>query len=310
MTNDRVTISVPATTGNIGPSFDCLGAALTLYNSYFTFSLLEGSDSLVEITAEGEESNRVRTDSSNLVYQAFAKFYQAIQRPVPAVHINIRLRIPLTRGLGSSASAIVAGLVGANVLAGSPLTQVEVMQQAIAMEGFPDNAVPALVGGCRLAVLNRAGGWEICEISWHSDIAVIIAIPNFELPTAKARRVLPDQYSRADAVFNIARLGLLLRGLETGNSSWLSEALQDRIHQPYRYGLIPGYKSVQTAALNAGAYGLVISSAGPTLLALTATSKAEQVRSAIAIAWEQEGIAATAQVVQIDYLGAVVEAST
>lgn len=305
MTNTRFTISVPATTANIGPGFDCLGAALTLHNR-FTFSLAPNPDHPLVITATGEEADRVQTDASNLVYQAFVQFYQAIQQPVPAVEINIQLGVPLARGLGSSATAIVAGLVGANVLAGSPLTQQEVMQQAIAIEGHPDNVVPALLGGCRLAATNLDGAWEICQIPWHSDIAAVVAIPNFELSTAEARRVLPDRYSRADAIFNTAHLGLLIRGLETGEASWLRAALQDRIHQPYRYSLIAGYKAVQTAALEAGAYGLVISGAGPTLLALTAVSQAETVRAEIATAWATETVAATVQVLHIDHQGAVV----
>lgn len=309
MTNDSVTISVPATTANIGPGFDCLGAALTLHNR-FTFSLASKPDDPLVITAAGEEADRVPTDDTNLTYQAFVKFYQAIQRPVPAVQIAIQLGVPLARGLGSSATAIVAGLVGANVLAGSPLTQPEVMQQAIAIEGHPDNVVPALLGGCRLAATNLDGAWEICEIPWHTDVAVVVAIPNFELSTAEARRVLPDRYSRADAIFNAAHLGLLIRGLETGTASWLHAALQDRIHQPYRYSLIAGYKTVQTAALDAGAYGLVISGAGPTLLALTAAAQAETVREAIAAAWATENITATVQMLHIDHRGATVSSES
>ncbi len=302
-----VTISVPATTANLGPGFDCLGAALTLHNC-FTFSLATNDASPVVIIAKGEEADRVQTDASNLAYQSFVQLYQSIQQPVPAVQIDIQLGVPLARGLGSSATAIVAGLVGANVLAGSPLTQEEVMQQAIAIEGHPDNVVPALLGGCRLAATDLNGGWEICEIPWHTDIAAVVAIPNFELSTAEARRVLPDHYSRAEAIFNTAHLGLLVRGLETGKASWLRAALQDRIHQPYRYTLIAGYKAVQTAALDAGAYGLVISGAGPTLLALTAVSQAEAVRDAIATAWDAEAITATVQVLHIDHRGATVNA--
>lgn len=301
-----VTISVPATTANIGPGFDCLGAALTLYNR-FTFALATDDAPPVVIRAEGEEADRVQTDASNLVYQSFVQLYQTIQQPVPAVQIDIQLGVPLARGLGSSATAIVAGLVGANVLAGSPLTQQEVMQQAIAMEGHPDNVVPALLGGCRLAATTLNGDWEICEIPWHSDIAAVVAIPNFELSTAEARRVLPESYSRTDAIFNTAHLGLLVRGLETGEASWLQAALQDRIHQPYRYSLIAGYQAVQTAALDAGAYGLVISGAGPTLLALAATSQASRVRDAIATAWTHETITATVQVLHIDQQGATIE---
>jgi homoserine kinase len=306
MTSDRVTVSVPATTANIGPGFDCLGAALTLHNR-FTFSLAAHCDVPLVITATGAEADRVQTDTSNLVYQAFTKFYQVIQRPIPAIQIDIELGVPLARGLGSSATAIVAGLVGANVLAGSSLTQPEIMQQAIAIEGHPDNVVPALLGGCRLAATNLAGAWEICDIPWHSEIAVVVAIPDFELSTAAARRVLPDRYSRADAVFNTAHAGLLVRGLETGNGAWLQAALQDRIHQPYRYSLIAGYEAVQTAALAAGAYGLVISGAGPTLLALAPTAQAEAVQEAIASAWAREAITATVKRLQIDHQGAAVE---
>jgi homoserine kinase len=304
-----VTISVPATTANLGPGFDCLGAALTLHN-HFTFSLTTNDASPITITAVGEEADRVQTDTTNLAYQSFLQLYQTIQQPVPAVQIDIQLGVPLARGLGSSATAIVAGLVGANVLTGSLLTPEEVMQQAIAMEGHPDNVVPALLGGCRLAATNLDGGWEICEIPWHTDVAAVVAIPNFELSTAEARRVLPDRYSRADAIFNAAHLGLLVRGLETGEASWLRAALQDRIHQPYRYSLVAGYKSVQTAALEAGAYGLVISGAGPTLLALTAIAQAATVRAAIATAWASEGITATVQVLHIDHQGAAVSSES
>jgi homoserine kinase len=321
-----VTISVPATTANIGPGFDCLGAALSLYNR-FTFSHLSSqkrTDGVSEevanrtnnppaliITAHGEEADRVQTDASNLAYQAFCNLYQFLGQPIPAVQLEIELGVPLARGLGSSATAIVGGLVGANVLAGSPLSSQQVLELAVAMEGHPDNVVPALLGGCRLAAtkptLEIDSGWEICDIPWHPAVVPIVAIPNFELSTAEARRVLPTDYSRADAIFNTAHLGLLVRGLETGNGEWLRGALQDRIHQPYRQTLIPGYGAVQQAAIAAGAYGLVISGAGPTLLALAKGNRAESIRAEIAAAWANEGIAATVKVLQIDHQGARTE---
>ena len=300
-----VAIAVPATTANIGPGFDCLGAALSLYNS-FTFSLLDSSLEAVVITATGAEAARVSTDASNLAYQSFAKLYHQIGRSQPAVKIDIQLGVPLARGLGSSATAIAAGIMGANSLAGSPLSLEAVIKLAVEIEGHPDNVVPALMGGCRLAATGLNGEWQICEIPWHSSIAAIAAIPNFELSTAEARSVLPAMYSRADAIFNTAHLGLLLRGLETGNADWLQAALHDRIHQPYRQALIPGYEAVQQSALNAGAYGLVISGAGPTLLALAEVTQAEQIRTAIATAWKNHNIDAIVQVLQIDHQGAVV----
>jgi homoserine kinase len=286
-----------------------LGAALTVYNQ-FQFSQLSavteaGSEKWLQITVEGLEADRVKTDESNLAYQAFVKLYEHLGQAVPPVQIHIQLGVPLARGLGSSATAIVGGLVGANVLAGSPLSPTEVMQLAIAMEGHPDNVVPALIGGCRLAATNPEGKWEICDIPWHSDIVPVVAIPNFELSTAEARRVLPSDYSRADAIFNTAHLGLLVRALETGHEKWLRAALQDRIHQPYRQTLIPGYAAVQDTAIAAGAYGLVISGAGPTLLALTNRQQAANVEAAIANTWAEQGISPLVKALQIDLKGAV-----
>ncbi|NDJ16518.1 homoserine kinase [Myxacorys almedinensis] len=304
-----VTVTVPATTANIGPGFDCLGAALSLYNQ-FAFSLLADGEAL-QITVRGAEASRVSMDSSNLVYQAFCKLCDRIQTPVPSIHITIEMNVPLARGLGSSATAIVGGIVGANVLAGSPFTLDQLAELATELEGHPDNVVPALMGGCRLAASGYATNgadraWEICDLAWSSDVVPIVAIPDFELSTAAARKVLPADYSRADAIFNAAHLGLLLRGLETGNADWLRAALQDRIHQPYRQALIGGFKEVQKGAIAAGAYGLVISGAGPTLLALSHADQAESVRSAMATAWMGQGIGVQAKVLSLDLQGAIV----
>ncbi|MBD2040938.1 homoserine kinase [Microcoleus sp. FACHB-672] len=298
-----VTVSVPATTANLGPGFDCIGAALTLYNQ-FQFTRLDTTEPALKITVTGIEAERVKTDDSNLAYQAFVHLYQKLAQTPPAVHIEIVLGVPLARGLGSSATAIVGGLVGANQLAGAPLSEIEVMQLAIAMEGHPDNVVPALLGGCRLAATASDGGWEICEIPWHSNIVPVVAIPNFELSTAEARRVLPANYSRTDAIFNTAHLGLLLRGLETGTGSWLRAAMQDRIHQPYRQALIAGYEAVFAAALDVGAYGMVISGAGPTLLALVETQLGESVAAAMKAAWAHQGVSAEVMSVKLDTQGA------
>ncbi len=335
-----VTVTVPATTANLGPGFDCIGAALSLYNR-FQFSRLEPSATeKLKITVTGQEAAKVKTDDSNLAYQAFIKLYDRRSQSPPPVAIHIDMQVPLARGLGSSATAIIGGLVGANELAGKPLSQVEVMQLAIELEGHPDNVVPALLGGCRLAASNAppqpplskgglreefplreaaltesppqslggqgGGSWEICDIPWHPNIVPVVAIPDFELSTAEARKVLPADYSRADAIFNAAHLGLLVRALETGNENWLRCALQDKIHQPYRQSLIKGYEAVQQAALNAGAYGMVISGAGPTLLALTDVANAEAVEREMAAAWMEFGVKAEVRAIGLDTQGAQV----
>ncbi len=295
-----VTVTVPATTANLGPGFDCIGAALTLYNKV-KFTRLDEGELIIHVT--GKEAERVETDESNLLYQAFKKLYLYIEQTPPLVKIEIDLDVPLARGLGSSATAIVGGLVGANQLAGEPLSQLQVMELAIAMEGHPDNVVPALLGGCHLAATNAAD-WEICDVPWHEDIVPVLAIPDFELSTSEARRVLPTEFSRADAIFNTAHLGLLLRGLETGKKAWLTTALQDKLHQPYRQALIPGYDAVRDAAMVAGAYGVVISGAGPTLLALTDKASAPHVEEAMRAAWKTTGIIAVVRSLSLDHQGA------
>lgn len=302
-----VSVRVPGTTANLGPGFDCIGAALTIYNT-FEFSRLPASaETTLQVEVTGLEADRVATDESNLVYKAFLKLYQHLGQTPPPIKLAIALNVPLSRGLGSSATAIVGGLVGANALAGSLLSREQVMQLAIAIEGHPDNVVPALLGGCRLAAANTDQTWTICDVSWHPDIVPVVAIPNFDLPTAEARRVMPTEYSRTDAIFNIAHLGLLLRGLETAKPDWLSHALQDRIHHPYRQPLIHGYAAVEAAALEAGAYGLVISGAGPTLLALTPPEQTSAVALALSMAWSTQGIGVQTKVLELDHSGAIAQ---
>jgi len=302
--SNPITVTVPGTTANLGPGFDCIGAALTLYN-ILRFSAPADTETPVQITVQGRESDRVVTDDRNLVYQAFAKLYEHLDKTPPPVQIEIQLGVPLARGLGSSATAIVGGLLGANAFAGNPLSESEITRLAIAMEGHPDNVVPALLGGSQLSATTDDGGWEICEIPWHEAIVPVVAIPDFELSTAEARRILPEKYTRADAIFNTAHLGLLLRGLETGRGDWLRTAMQDKIHQPYRKSLILGFDAVREAALDAGAYELAISGAGPTLLALTNPAQAPSVAKAMEAAWRACEVGVEVRSLQLDTRGAV-----
>ena len=291
-------VTVPATTANIGPGFDCLGAAFNLHN-HFKFT---PADTLT-ITITGNEAKRLSTGPDNLVYQAFEAFYNHLDKPTPPVHIEIDLHVPLSRGLGSSSTAIVGGLVGANLLAGSPLSQSEIAILATHIEGHPDNVVPALLGGCQLTVYYSDGPLTICPVSWHESIVPIVVIPAFELATVDARRVLPKDYSRADAIFNAAHLGLLTQALSTGNGDWLRTALCDRIHQPYRKTLIANYDDIHANALAAGAWGLVISGAGPTLLALTCSEAAASVCQSLGTAWKSANIPHRVQPLTIDTNG-------
>lgn len=298
MSRSSVTVVTPGTTANLGPGFDCLGAALTIYNQF----QLRLSSQKLQITVGGKPSTAINNDENNLLYQAFTQVYRHLDKKIPGIEIDIQLGVPLARGLGSSATAIVGGLVAANYLLDNPLSTKEIMHLAIVQEGHPDNVVPTLLGNCQLAV-QTDGDWSICPIPWAKEIAPIVVIPDFELSTQAARSVLPKELSYGDAVYNAAHLGLLIRGLATQQIDWLHKALSDRLHQPYRETLIPGYNAVKSAALEAGAYGLVISGAGPTLLALAPQEKAEAVASATVQTWQSQGIKAEAKALELDTQG-------
>jgi homoserine kinase len=300
-----VTVTVPATTANLGSGFDCLGAALTIYNR-FTFTDRGDDANPLEIIVRGAEADRVDISKDNMIYQAFCRLYAEIDRPVPAVTIEIDLGVALSRGLGSSATAIVGGIVGANELAGRPLDTTALGNLATAIEGHPDNVIPALMGGFRLAVPD-GDRWIVCDLPWNAAIVPVVAIPDFELSTADSRRVLPETYSRSDAAFNAAHVSLLVQGLAAGNGDWVRVGIDDRLHQSYRVALIAGYRAVEAAAIAAGAYGVAISGAGPTMLALCSPETVAAVVAAMDQTWRTAGITPDVRSVQLDYRGVQVE---
>ncbi len=297
---NRITFKVPATTANIGPGFDCLGAALTLYNE-FTFTLKDQGKTSFQVI--GAESEKVSLTEDNLLYQSFVKLYEHLEQTPPTVEIQIKVGVPLARGLGSSATAIIGGLLGANHFVTQPLSDEELLNLAIAIEGHPDNVVPAFLGNCILSV-KEGNSWEFVPITCHPELAFILGIPDFELSTEEARKVLPKQLTYASAIYNISHLGLLIKALETGKEKWLKMALNDELHQPYRQNLIKGYDEVKKAALQAGAYNMVISGAGPTLLSITSYNSANQVVSAMEKAWQSMGVNAKVQSLALDVTGA------
>ncbi|MGD2078726.1 MAG: homoserine kinase [Chloroflexota bacterium] len=256
-----VKISVPATTANLGPGFDCLGLALDLCNS--TTLMTVESANRIEVSGEGAE--QLPTDSSNLVLQAAEKvFTEAGKRPA-GVHVRQENEIPVGSGLGSSASAVLGGMLAANVVIGTPLSQQRLLELASEFEGHPDNVVPAMFGGLTLAVSSEAGlVVERIEVPYLKK--VIVVLPDFALSTSTARKALPDKVPLADAVFNIGRVGLLVRAFETGDYGRLAIAMEDRVHQPYRLPLIPGMPDAFEEARRAGA-AVALSGAGPSVVA-------------------------------------------
>lgn len=289
---------VPASTTNLGPGFDCLGMALRLYNEI----LVEPAEAL-SITIEGEGETTLPRDETNLVYRAIVRAHEALGRRAPSVHLRLVNRIPLHRGLGSSAAATVGGLMAGSALAGGGLSPEEVTCLAVAMEGHPDNVVPALRGGLTLAALAQEGvEWE--RLSPPPGLKAVVAIPELEVPTSQARAVLPARFSRADAIFNLSRTAFVVAALATGNLKPLAWAMDDRLHQPYRATLIPGLMETIAAARAAGAVGASLSGAGSTILAL-ATERFEAIGAAMQAALADHGLASRCLTLEPDLDGCV-----
>lgn len=262
VSNGRVVVKIPASTANLGPGFDSLGMALSLY-AWVSMSASEET----RITLVGDNLEGVPKDKSNLVYEVAQAVFLKAGLPQTELDISIRSDIPLTRGLGSSAAAIVGALVAANTLVGNKLSEDELFQMATALEKHPDNVGASLFGGIIVAAWDGTRA-EYVRMDPPSGMDVLVAIPEFELSTKKARNVLPEQISLSDAIFNVTHSSLLTAALATGRLDLLRHAMRDRLHQPYRAALIPGMNTILEEAANHGALGAVLSGAGPTLLLL------------------------------------------
>ncbi len=255
----QVTIRVPATTANLGPGFDAFGCALQLYTDV-TF---EETEQGLEITGCDEEF----TGPDNLAYVSYCAVLASLSEEVKGVKIHIDANIPICRGLGSSAALLVAGAMGANVLRGNRLSTQGLLNITNAMEGHPDNLAPAFFGGLTASMVDN-GLPVAVNFPLHPDWEFLALVPDFNMPTVKARAVLPEQVSRGDAIYNIAHGALVLKALELGDEKLLRNAMQDKLHQPYRKHMMEDYEVIESFARTAGA-AFCLSGAGPTLLCIT-----------------------------------------
>ncbi|MCS7172975.1 MAG: homoserine kinase [Armatimonadetes bacterium] len=294
-------VIVPATSANLGPGFDALGLALSIYNE------VEASLSHhPHLTLHGEGEGLLPEGEENLVYRAARAVADAVGAEV-AFSFRCWNRIPLGRGLGSSAAAIVGGMVAANELLGRPLDRSHLASLAARLEGHPDNVVPALVGGVTAAVMED-GTVHWVRLPVRDLPTAVVAIPEFEVPTALARGRLPSRVPREDAAFNVGRTALLIGALATSRWDLLELAMEDRLHQPYRKPLVPGFEDVCTAARRAGALGVALSGSGPSLLAFAPSWQAVRVAEAMEAAFIGHGVRARAVVTRVDLEGTRVQA--
>ncbi|TKH46577.1 homoserine kinase [Paenibacillus terrae] len=255
-------VRVPASTANLGPGFDTLGMALSLYA---WVELKEAGQTAFHLY--GDEMNGIPQDKTNLIYKVAQMVFQEAGVTVPELDISMYSDIPLTRGLGSSASAIVGALVAANTLIGSPLPNSKLFDMASAIENHPDNVGASLFGGIITAMWDGKHAKHL-RLEPDANLEVLVVIPDFQLSTSKAREVLPAHVSLKDAVYNVSHASMLVAALASGRTDLIAEAMQDRLHQPYRAALVPGMTEILQDAHHYGALGVALSGAGPTLLAL------------------------------------------
>lgn len=299
---DMFSVRVPGTTANCGPGFDTLGIACTIYNE-LDLTITDGTGFSIENQGEGSET--LACDESNVVYRAVKAVYDAAGKPLPGLKLDLRNNIPLARGLGSSAAAVVAGIVAANASLEKPLSDDILLRLATDFEGHPDNVAPALFGGITISTLEEDGTINVLRFMPPKPLFMAAAVPSFELSTSKARSVMPTEVSLKDALFNVSRSSLLTAALASGEYEHLRFALRDKLHQPYRSNLIPAMQDVFDAAISSGALGAVISGAGPTLLAFSEESDMN-VADAMVTAFANAGITAKGHLFKIDAAGAQV----
>lgn len=255
-----IRIQVPATSANLGSGFDSLGIALTMYNQVW----MEEDD---RVNISSRDGIDVPKDENNLIYWSAKLLYEECGRTLPGLRIEQQSDIPMARGLGSSSACIVAGLLGANRFLGGPLSQQDLVNLACKIEGHPDNTTPALTGGLVASAMEGERVYSV-SVPVAQKIRFAVMIPPFELKTEIARKALPEQYTREDAVYNLSRSALMTAALFSGSLENLRVAVQDRLHQPYRMRFIPGMETVFRVSYELGSYGTYVSGAGPSIISI------------------------------------------
>lgn len=253
-------VRVPASSANLGPGFDALGLALDVH---LECAFRPASE--LAIQASGRDVAQISLDADNFIWQTALGIAKAQGRTMPPLEMTIANAIPLGKGMGSSAAALVAGVVIASEVLDLGFDQARVIQEAAALEGHPDNVAACVLGSIVASAVDAQGVARAVRIELHPSYNVAVIVPDFVLPTVEARRVLPEMYSKADAVFNIQRSTLLIAALSSGSTSAFPLALEDRMHQPYRCSLIPGLCEIIDLRA-AGLLGCALSGAGPSIL--------------------------------------------
>ena len=287
----KVSVKVPATIANLGPGFDSLGLALPLYNIVSVEeTVLPGSG--IQISIINEKNNNendladIPLDKTNIVYKAIELLYNFIGQVPNELKITIKTQIPVSRGLGSSASVIVGGLIAANELLGRPADDKVLMSIASEIEGHPDNITPAFVGGVTISSWEEDGSVVYRKLPWNDEWKLIVCVPDYELSTDISRSVLPKEVPLKDAVFNLKKSAMLVNALYNKDEELLKLSLHDKLHQPYREKLVPGLiEIIKNLKHVNGVIGTILCGAGPSVLIVYNGIGVSEIKETVSNTW-------------------------
>lgn len=278
----KVSVKVPATSANLGPGFDCMGIAIPVYNEITVEeTVMPGSGIEINIIDESDSYDvySIPKDKNNLAYKAIELLYNFVGQSASDIKITIKTGIPVTRGLGSSASVIVGGLIAANKLLGSPADDMVLLSIASEVEGHPDNVAPAMFGGFCLASIENDGSVSYSKLPWPDDWKLNLIIPDYELDTNIARSVLPESIPVFDAAYNVRKCAMIVDAVYRADFELMKKSLKDKLHQPYREKLVKGFKELSEFLENKDEIlGCVISGAGPSILVVSKDNSFEKIK--------------------------------
>mgnify|MGYP000572686607 FL=1 len=307
----KVSVKVPATTANIGPGFDCMGMALPIYNTItIEETVLPGTGIEINVLATEDSVDdfsieHIPMDENSIIYKAVELLYNSIGQTPSELKINIHSEIPIARGLGSSASVIVGGLLAANELLGRPADEAALLSIATEVEGHPDNVTPAIVGGLCLTSSEEDGSIVYRKIEWPEEWNLTVCIPEYELATDISRSVLPKEVPMEDAVFNAKRLGMFIEAVHTKDAKLMKLALKDKLHQPYRMKLVPGLeKIIEKLKHEENVLGCVLSGAGPSILIISEKNNLDRIKSIVRDTWSDLNVKAEIRTLPVERNGA------
>ena len=302
-----IRLKVPATTANLGSGFDTLGMALTLYNIFTVKEILPAGEYSCEISGEGIDE--LKDAKKNLLVTSYIKACEEWNVPAKGFAFESCNAVPLNRGLGSSSTAVVAGVTLANLLAGSKFPEAELLRVMTKIEGHPDNVVPCCIGGMTVSCWDGENLRYVRLPALPSDLNVIAAVPDFQVHTEDARKILPDSVPFKDAVFNVSHASILCAAWAMGRWDLLRVGMEDRLHQPHRAKLFPhssGEKFLREIANHPDCVATAISGSGPTMIAIV-HGRAGKLSQAMCKIFSEGGAASHFFVLNCSSSGTVVE---